>query len=392
MVDTANNGIMSATIKPSTKLMKDGDGSTRQHGKPYNFSFFHEGIEFQPFVDANEPPTGHTGDAVYIQGLMEKSRTLRTVVFGDQNCSDPKTMIPDKDGCCRCRAGYSNTTLHIPCTAGLSCRLKCNRTKTGKAISDDGKQCVCVGQSYDRTLVGTIQCVENDWQPDMSSHQNDHQLQCHPCPRCAHCTDGLLTIDKGWRLNATNSSGMYWLLTGQHLNSNANHSSAPESRALHTRNMFGNRQLQQYVFKCPPNAWCPSINLKNLAQIFQNVTKGQRIDANLTEYQFGCRGGQVGALCESCGPHHRSISHWTAAGQLISINCTKCGSRISDFKLIELLLGTGVVVLVACVLGMLQKKYFVVNDNNKKRFRPALNLFWQSIRIVIIYFQVGSLQ
>ena len=154
-----------------------GDGWVRSTGR-VQFRFYHGGEEFRPRKDAAGQNAGYD--------------SLRTLEFeARKDC--PSHSAPDSTGyTCDCKSGYKRENRE---PEALSCILDCPRGQ----VNLDGT-CVCPRRSYNASAVGFLRCSASEWNETDTASTASMGDQCLPCPECAQCEDGEVSLRQGWRL------------------------------------------------------------------------------------------------------------------------------------------------------------------------------------------------
>jgi hypothetical protein len=307
---------------------------------PHTFAFFHEGVEFHPFLLY----PGSSSDDVEIG-----SPSLRTAYYKPRVCYGSHTSPDLETGSrCVCDLGFEpNTGVS---QSLLECHKVCDND-SGMAISLDGLRCECAGDSYDAGLMGTFICIADSWVSDMIapirfSQANRHD-RCRSCPdECATCSNGRLSLRPGWRLNGSTTA---------------------EIDAIVKR---GNGGLVQFAFKCQgaeTDHLCPAIDVLSLSseEYFQPSNRTNGINGSIA-----CPGRQIGRLCGGCKPGstrgHGSV--------VCNNNCTKDWSfmqrdleRLGLSPPLFICLITATIVLVTLAAYILHHFGFIKSILNAKK-------------------------
>lgn len=226
---------------------------------PRLFNFFHGQHEFKPEFDSGGSfaPGADCGSGS--SDMLDRECTaLRTVVFKPHICPDGSNTVPDSNGsACQCRSGfvpYINQTVH----SHLRCHIVCQGMAS---IALSGSTCECTGNTYDTRVAGVVKCL-TEWQS--ADDADPGEGRCRPCPDCASCQSGVLTLRSGWRLNTTSAE-------------------ATEDLILR------GAERVQFAFRCPHVAYddsaCPALRL---------------FPRNVSMRSMLCLADHTGPLCSLC--------------------------------------------------------------------------------------------
>lgn len=200
------------------------------------------------------------------------------------DCSAAGHAVPDAASGASCQCKTSSCGVPFERQEGegptLRCAVSCT-AKQGRRRSRDGTTCECAENSYDTEMNGAVICAAGQWQElhtfkEYQDVQSDREksppLHCSKCPACATCTNGVVKLHKGWRLNASSSAAM---------------------AALIERGKAG---APQVAFRCPFEDDCPEVAL--------SVPQGCEINTPAMPNNTDCQRNHDGPLCAACRPNY----------------------------------------------------------------------------------------
>ena len=321
------------------------------HSGPHLFQFFHLEKEFKPHISGNEIDKGFRPAECKDPMLTQLGTSgggdcevLRTVNFLPRLCPGANTVADPATGSqCQCKPGF------IPYTGQNETVLSCHVLCQGEGVpSHDGSRCECPGTTYDSDATGVIICVGNSWSKSDAASFRDAQNRrargelCFQCPSCATCEAGIVTLNSGWRLNATTTQGLKRLIED------------------------GKDGRLQTALRCPSTAYddvlaCPSL----------------RLHATTTANQT-CSSNHTGQLCTMCEPGYSL--------QASDNRCVVC----RDLSGIKDHFGVSVTVFIVASVGILLVFIGIVYCH-WTAIKEAKASVFPSVRIVLGLLQVLAL-
>eukprot|EP01047_Picozoa_sp_COSAG01_P051076 COSAG01_NODE_5227_length_4401_cov_2.333333_2_plen_1260_part_00 len=218
--------------------------------------------QFSLFVGPREFYAPQDFDGVKLCDAASRSpypSCVLTLRYGARACPPSSNTAPDVTGAvCQCLPGFGSDTRVMATAVTPVCILSCPE---GKIALPETSECVCPPGTFSANQ--WLECFDDEYFERTPTQTGS---LCTGCPKCALCDksdDGkdLITLQQGWRLNASNSAELRELL--QHVQGTA----------------------VQFAFRCPYGHSCPQVQLAT------------------TNYSaYDCPEGHNGVLCEACRP------------------------------------------------------------------------------------------